>query len=413
MKKPITEDEWSTLEFEVATLFDGAPIDEEELFAGRSTEVRKIIDAVFTRSKHVILFGERGVGKTSLSNVFWKRFNKTLKSFVVARVQCGPHDTFSSLWIRALEELHANAITLGKEALIPIDTNYENITPSHVRRELQKCGANSLPIIIVDEYNEVVDDSAKRLTANLIKEFYDFSITTTVILVGVAENISELIEDHASIDRALIEVPLSRMSNSELREIIQKRASRTIITFTGDAIWTIVALSRGLPYFTQTLSKYAALQAIRRRSITVSNEDVEASMGRFIEDTEKKFKEAYRKATRSNQDNYFQQSLLACALAKTDDEGFFTANDVVEPYSAIMGEKKRIAHFEKHLRRFSSEEGGNILIRRGGDRQQTFRFADPMMQPYVIIKGIQSRMIDDDAKTILLQREQGDLFPTA
>jgi Cdc6-like AAA superfamily ATPase len=359
------------------------------------------------------LFGERGVGKTSLSNVFWKRFNKTLKSFVVARVQCGPHDTFSSLWIRALEELHANAITLGKEALIPIDTNYENITPSHVRRELQKCGANSLPIIIVDEYNEVVDDSAKRLTANLIKEFYDFSITTTVILVGVAENISELIKDHASIDRALIEVPLSRMSNSELREIIQKRASRTIITFTGDAIWTIVALSRGLPYFTQTLSKYAALQAIRRRSITVSNEDVEASMGRFIEDTEKKFKEAYRKATRSNQDNYFQQSLLACALAKTDDEGFFTANDVVEPYSAIMGEKKRIAHFEKHLRRFSSEEGGNILIRRGGDRQQTFRFAEPMMQPYVIIKGIQSRMIDDDAKTILLQREQGDLFPTA
>ena len=100
------------------------------------------------------------------------------------------------------------------------------------------------------------------------------------------------------------------------------------------------------------------------------------------------------------------QSLLACALAKTDDEGFFTANDVVEPYSAILKEKKRIAHFEKHLRRFSSEEGGNILIKRGGDRQQTFRFSDPMMQPFVIIRGIQSKMIDDAAKGILLHRVQ-------
>jgi hypothetical protein len=61
------------------------------------------------------------------------------------------------------------------------------------------------------------------------------------------------------------------------------------------------------------------------------------------------------------------------------------------------------------LRRFSSDEGGNILIKRGGDRQQTFRFSDPMMQPYVIIRGIQSKMIDDAAKGILLQKEQREL----
>ena len=131
-------------------------------------------------------------------------------------------------------------------------------------------------------------------------------------------------------------------------------------------------------------------------------------MAKFIADAEKSFQDQYRSATRSNQENYFQQSLLACALAKTDDEGFFTANDVVEPYSAIMREKKRIAHFEKHLRRFSSEEGGNILVKRGGDRQQRFRFRDPMIQPYVIIRGIQTQMIDDAAKAILLKREQGE-----
>jgi hypothetical protein len=179
------------------------------------------------------------------------------------------------------------------------------------------------------------------------------------------------------------------------------------MTFSPDAIWTIIVLSRGLPYFTQTLSKHAALHAIENRRLEVTNGDVEASMTKFIEDTEKSFKEAYRAAIRSNQDNFFEHSLLACALAKTDEEGFFTANDVVEPYSAIMKEKKRIAHFEKHLRRFSSEDGGNVLHKRGGDRKQQFRFKDPMMQPYVIIRGIQNKLIPEVAKAILLQREQG------
>ncbi len=179
--------------------------------------------------------------------------------------------------------------------------------------------------------------------------------------------------------------------------------------FSPDAMWTIIALSRGLPYFTQTLSKYAALHAILNRRLVVINEDVESSMARFISETERTFRDRYRTATRSNQDNFFEQSLLACSLAKTDDDGFFTANDVVEPYSAIMSGKRRTAHFEKHLRRFSTDEGGNILIKRGGDRQQQFRFADPMMQPYVIIRGIQTKMIDEAAKAILLQREQGEL----
>ncbi|HWD25944.1 MAG TPA: AAA family ATPase [Rhizomicrobium sp.] len=409
-KKPTSPDDWIALEFEISTLFDGAPIDEEDLFAGRASEVRKVLEAVLTRAKHAVLFGERGVGKTSLSNVFWKRFSKSLRSFVVARVQAGPADSFSSLWIRALDELYAAGVSSGHADNMQFETRFETVTPSQIRRELQKIGPNIVPIIIIDEYNEVIDADAKKLTANLIKEFYDFTVGTTVVLVGVAENCAELIVDHASIDRALVQVPLGRMSNSELKEIIQKRATLTIMSFEPDAMWTIIALSRGLPYFTQTLSKYAALHAIGDHRISVTNDDVERSMDRFIEETEKTFRDRYRDATRSNQENFFQQSLLACALASTDDEGFFTANDVVEPYTAIMGEKKRIAHFEKHLRRFSTDEGGNILIKRGGDRQQQFRFADPMMQPYVIIRGIQSKMIDEMAKAILLRREQGE-FP--
>jgi hypothetical protein len=59
-------------------------------------------------------------------------------------------------------------------------------------------------------------------------------------------------------------------------------------------------------------------------------------MAKFIEKTEETLKEAYRAAARSNQDNFFEQSLLACALAKPADEGFFTANDVVAPSRLVQ-----------------------------------------------------------------------------
>ena len=411
MKKPTSRPEidWFSLEVEIRQLFDGAPIAEEDLFAGRTAEVAKILQTVISRSKHAVLFGERGVGKTSLSNVFWRRYNQTLQSFVVARVQAGPEHTFSSLWIAALEELKSAGHAAGKGEYVNYSDEYEEITPSQVRRELQKINPNALPIIIIDEYNEITDDDARLLTAKLIKEFYDHSVTTTVIIVGVSDTVVDLIGKHESLDRALVEVPLKRMSDEELREIIHKRISRTPMSFSRDAIWTIIVLSRGLPYFTQMLSLHAAIKAISERKIVVHNEHVKSSLEQFISEAEVRFKNSYRDATRSNQDNYFQQSLLACALAKTDDEGYFTANDIVEPYSAIMQDKKRIAHFEKHLRRFSADEGGNVLTKKGGERQQTFQFTDPMMQPYVIIRGIQSKMIDDRAKAILLQREQGIL----
>lgn len=407
MKAPKVDIEWPILSFEVAQLFDGAPIDEEDLFAGRLTEIRRILDATMSKSTHVVLFGERGVGKTSLANIFWKRFGTTLQSFIVGRVQANPTDTFQSIWFRALDELQASAEIRGKPEYAPYTfVEQASLTPTLVRRALSQCNANSIPIIIIDEFNEIDDPDTSLLTANLIKELYDYGVGVTIILVGVAESIGQLLENHQSISRAIIQIPLNRMSEAELKEIITKRADRTPLKFEGDAIWTVITLSRGLPFFTQTLSKYAALHAIKEKRTLIGVSDVEASMDEFIENSEVTFKDAYREATRSNQANFFRESLLACALADPDDEGWFTANDVLEPYSAIMKSKKTIAHYEKHLRRFSSEEGGKVLHKRGGDRQQQFRFADPMMQPYVIIKGIQLGIIDEKARASLLQKEQ-------
>ncbi len=49
----------------------GAPINSRDLFSGRKKQVDKAISTIFQRGQHAVIFGERGVGKTSLANTLF------------------------------------------------------------------------------------------------------------------------------------------------------------------------------------------------------------------------------------------------------------------------------------------------------------------------------------------------------
>lgn len=278
---PESDDEWYVLLHELSTLFSGAPIAEEDLFAGRATEIGRVLEASLTPARNVIIFGERSVGKTSISNIFWKRYNRSLQTVVAARVQADPSDTFSSLWIKGLEELVSAANNLERLDLIPISCDYDIVTPDILRREFQKCRANAIPILIIDEFDKLRDQSARELSANVIKYLYDYTVNFTVVLVGVAENVGQLISDHTSIRRSLAQIRLERMSAFELRDVIAARLSKTPMTISNEARDMIVLLSRGLPYFTQMLGKFSAQSAARAKRLHITAYDVDEALKAF------------------------------------------------------------------------------------------------------------------------------------
>jgi hypothetical protein len=87
--------------------------------------------------------------------------------------------------------------------------------------------------------------------------------------------------------------------------------------------------------------------------------------------------------------------LLACALAKTDELGYFAAGDIRSPMREIMGKPYEIPAFSKHLHDLSLTRGP-ILQRTGVPKRYRFRFANPLMQPFIIMQGLDSGMIDYD-----------------
>jgi hypothetical protein len=98
MRWGMSGDPWTQLEFEAGAVFTpGSPISEPTLFSGRLDQISKIIDTISQRGYHAALYGERGVGKTSLSNVLLSYLQGPSRKFVLPRVNCDASDTFTSL----------------------------------------------------------------------------------------------------------------------------------------------------------------------------------------------------------------------------------------------------------------------------------------------------------------------------
>ena len=81
---------------------------------------------------------------------------------------------------------------------------------------------NGPSIVIIDELDRITDAGTKAKLADTIKTLSDNSTKTTLVLVGVADSIDDLILEHRSIDRALVQIQMQRMSKLELMEIVDK-----------------------------------------------------------------------------------------------------------------------------------------------------------------------------------------------
>src|SRR5262245_41359226 len=103
-------DDLAAKRFEANELFTpSAPIAIAELFAGRQLQLSKMIDAIGERGRHIILFGERGVGKSSIAQIVPYLIPKGLKEVRHVRVQAFPGDTFSVIARRIFTSIHFRA----------------------------------------------------------------------------------------------------------------------------------------------------------------------------------------------------------------------------------------------------------------------------------------------------------------
>lgn len=385
---PKTPDDWMHRIFETQEVFSpGAPIDDLNLLAGRTKQVTQMLETVLQRGQHAILYGERGVGKSSLANTFSTKLLAPTRVVNIIQVNCDPSDDFTRLWRKVFRRLD-----VGDEKL---SSKYSNeIFPDDVVYELSNFSLTTTAIIVLDEFDQLQDADARALVANTIKNLSDRSARVTVILVGVADSVATLIESHESIARCLRQIHMQRMFPSELREIVTVRLPKIGMSIDDDALAYIVSLSRGLPHYTHLIGQQAAVKALDITTLRVALEHVDAALPYCIEKTAQTVQQRYHQATHSpRQGNIYKEVLLAAALAAVDDLGYFPPIALRKPLTALLGRDAPVSLFGQHLKILCEADRGPILQQTGAERRFRYRFVEPMMQPYVLMDGLRKGRI--------------------
>jgi hypothetical protein len=269
---------------------------------------------------------------------------------------------------------------------------HDDLRPAHVRIALRHILTCAEVVVCLDEFDQLQDTEATVLTANLIKALSDKTEPATIIPVGVSDNVEELISGHQSIGRNLVQVRMPRMSREELALIAYRGFGVLEMSATPEAVAFIATTPMGMPQYAHVLAQEGARQALMRNRTQITVQHVLDGLRVGLSKLDHSLSTAYDQATYTPRHSLFKEVLLACALSNRDEFGYFAPNDITSHFELIIKEPAVMSRFNPHLIQLSKERG-QILNQIGPERKHRYRFSNPLMEPYVLMRGFDAGMI--------------------
>ncbi len=370
------------------------PKQDTALFSGRFKQMQRIIAAIEEERAHVMIYGERGSGKTSLANVLAGKAEEA--GYLVLRFACSSELGFDDIFRAFLRRLPATLLAEGVGATSRAGIeNFEQLLPGH-------CGVGELVqlfericekhvILVIDEYDRVTSEDVKAKLAELIKNMSDANVSVTLLIVGVAENVVQLLGKHPSLQRTIVTVPMPLMTRREIDGIIVAGEKRSGLGFDPWVRRSIGDFAQGLPYHAQLLCLFAARNAARRQSSRIEREDLRYAVERCAEEAEARVKEAYDLAVGPHETASFRDVLFHAARCRTDEFGSFTAADVLAASAATGPEGPSLLALQYPLKKLTEPERGALLRRVVGPGGLRYQFASQTLRHHVLCRQAVAR----------------------
>ena len=236
-----------------------------------------------------------------------------------------------------------------------------------VRRILQMLTGMARVVLFVDEFDRPNEMEIRAQFADTIKILSDHGIDATIVLVGVGSSVGDLLAEHASISRSLVQISMPVMSSAECSEIVKSGVTAAEMTTDQGFVDQVVHLAQGFPHYVHLIAQHGARFCIEHGRTHMTQRDSEGAVAYALEDVSQSIWELYHRATSSHRETIYAEVLLACAMATKDDLGRFGSADLRGPLARAAGRYYDIPAYSTHLSDFSSTEGprGGILQKSG------------------------------------------------
>jgi DNA replicative helicase MCM subunit Mcm2 (Cdc46/Mcm family) len=265
------------------------PVQDLRLFAGRSGLLRRVIRAIEDQNLHVVVYGDRGIGKTSLMQMVRELAGRA--HYVVSYTSCGEDSEFSDT-MRAIAAriplLYSEEFDPGVDEVAQGGTLADRLpagtfTAAQLTETLSTV-AGTRVLILLDEFDRPKSERFRNAVAELIKNLSDRSIRVQFLIGGVAANLSDLIAHVPSIRRNVIGIAVPNMDDGEVRDLIRIGTDVGQIMMSEAAINNVVTASAGLPYLASLIGQHAALHAAEVGATEIGTAHVKEAIARARDD---------------------------------------------------------------------------------------------------------------------------------
>lgn len=317
------------------------PVVDRSRFAGRLSVLQRLIELIEEQRSHVVIYGERGIGKTSLMHILADLARES--NYIVIYESCGANSNFDEIFRAMLAEIPSLYLSSAAPTAPDVEggrTLEEKIKGEvlNARRVGDLCSdiIGTRVIFILDEYDRVRNPEFRQGVAELIKNLSDRAARVQLVLAGVANDLQELIGFIPSIRRNVVGLPMPRMSEQEVRSLLRIGEQTAHVEFDDDAARTIGLLSAGSPYLVRLVAHHASMRALDAGRMTVNLADVWEAVDRAIEEAESRLSQHTLRHLEglSRIDGHF---LGALARAANTPDGWFVREDVSQILNASGG----------------------------------------------------------------------------
>jgi Cdc6-like AAA superfamily ATPase len=371
------------------------PVTDRRMFAGRAKVMTSLIRSIEDQRLHTVIYGERGIGKTSLLQVLSQAAREA--RYLVVYVTCGVRsefdDTFRAVAAHIPLMYHTaygpTTVEAERGDTLASLLGPEPLTVSSASDALARIEGTRV-LVILDEYDRASSEDFRRGVAELLKSLSDQAVRVQLLIAGVAANLTELVANVPSIQRNVFAMRIPKMTPDEIGEIIRNGEAVSDLSFDDAAVRAIIARCMGFPYLATLISHRAALAAIDEGRLEISINDVASATEEVVEEYRGRISRRSQLQITSLIREGKLAVLGALAGAAQSTGGWFTVEDIpalhAEP--SAMGEARAAA--ERLAEQHTLIEVGDDGFGRG------FRFIEPTVPVYLWLLAARGHSADHE-----------------
>lgn len=377
------------------------PLEKHNVYVTRGIAEQQLRRYVQRRQVPVV-WGEYGVGKTSLVQHFFKEEeSKGRLVYIPSVAGLSLSDVFRTILehldyrvdieARSAETtsgeggIDLKVVKIGGKGEISDSVTRQLVVTSPTDSKMNNIIRDAGLTVVLDEMHKA-SDTLRSALVDWIKATRAMSDGFTLVLVGTSTDAGRLVNLDFGIDRYIKEMPVSLMTPEESRSIVTTGFERLGIRIASDLVERLVQSAAGAPTIVHSLCLDAAESAVSEGRDQVHEDDLRTAVNLYLQEHGGRLADHYYRAIETTGPRRYRKQILRAAANTNAD--YVTMEEIRTGVSQALGMDVPSTALSGPLRDLKTSEFGRIL--KDVDREVSgtrihnlSTFTDPMMKSFV------------------------------